>query len=293
MPILKNSSIYYSIPHNIQKELDYRFCKTFMKELHNIWGFSLNDFNWDSLGYCEGTGGFDEAFVTTCRLLKKDKVFLHYASLPWYDSDLFDGELSDLLSLYKFILPKTEIDEVARQNDISVKKIRPCYKCGDYYLKDDISKLPKDDEDYFKSKFEKQYGCNKCLGKKNNKKKKLSYDITIAISEVLGLEEKDYFVCEKCGKYHLMFNKTKGQNVCNHCIIDETSENKNANKHYQESIILNEKYRYGLKSKEYKVKDKIIIISYNKETDMFIGKYEDGSEIQSKSLDELKKNLKR
>ena len=127
MPITEKCSIYYSMQHNIKKQMDYKFCETFMKELHNVWGFSLNDFNWESIGYCEGTGGWYESFAATCRILNKGELLLYYNNLSWYDSDLFDAELSELLVTYKLILPTVETDEMARQLDIDEDNIKHCF----------------------------------------------------------------------------------------------------------------------------------------------------------------------
>ena len=81
MPILENGSIEYSIPENIKNLITPEFCKLFMKELHMIWGFSLEDFDYDSVGYCEGTAGWYESFTSTCRKLKQDELYKYYLSL--------------------------------------------------------------------------------------------------------------------------------------------------------------------------------------------------------------------
>ena len=284
MPITEKGSIYYSMPHNIKKLMDYEFCETFMKELHNVWGFSLNDFNWESIGYSEGTGGWYESFAATCRILNKGELLLYYNNLSWYDSDLFDAELSELLVTYKLILPTIETDEIARQLDIDENKIKHCFVCNGDYIKEDVVKLDKNDEDY--DEYTSNYICKDCekLRKKQNIKEKelslkedvlshrLSYNILKAIQEVLGLNENEYFYCESCGKYHFNFNK--GKEHCHHCEINAISENKNANVHYKENIILNEKFLYSLKPKKFTYEDYIFYVSYDKEKDLFYGRCE-------------------
>ena len=83
MPITDNGSIQYEMPANYKAMINTEFCKNFLKELHMIWGFSLEDFNWDSIGYCEGTSGWYVAFTNTCRKMKLDKLYLYYRNLPW------------------------------------------------------------------------------------------------------------------------------------------------------------------------------------------------------------------
>lgn len=285
MPITNNNTIYYTMPHNIKKRIDYEFCETFMKELHKIWGISLNDFNWESIGYCEGTGGWYEAFASTCRLLNKGDILLYYNNLEWFDSDLFDDELSNLLVVYKLILPTWETDEIARQLNVKAKNIKHCFVCNGDYLKDEVIKLKKDDEDY--DEYTSNYICKDCeelrktkqikdceLSQKEDKQShRISYDIVKAIQEVLGLEENEYFYCEKCKKYHFNFNKglIKDKNYCLHCEIDMISDNKNANDYYKEIITLNEKFLFSLKPKKFTYNDYVFYVSYNKDKDLYYG----------------------
>lgn len=47
--------------------------------------------------YMEGTVGYCEAIKDTCNKHQLLNIFNYYNQLPWYDSDLFDSELGDLL----------------------------------------------------------------------------------------------------------------------------------------------------------------------------------------------------
>ena len=51
-------------------------------------GFSMLD-------YCSSTAGYVEALRATCRKLNMDWLMEYWDSLEWFDSDVFDGEISD------------------------------------------------------------------------------------------------------------------------------------------------------------------------------------------------------
>ena len=261
MPITKNIGIYYSMPQEIKKYLDFDFCKTFLQELHMIDGISLSDFCWDSIGYLEGTGAWFEAFSSTCRKFDYHELLCYYCKLPWYDSDLFDSELSDTLVAYKLIFEKTECDILAIQLDIDDSYIAYCNECGKLFHKKDVIV---NNEDECLSK----YTCQKCA---NNKEvNELKINIPNALNEILGLHEKDYFLCEKCGNYHYVYNK--GEKYCKNCEIQEKSEYKNANNYYRDNLNLNEQYlrTYLPKKRDFEGFDYEIIFDTNKK--LFVGK---------------------
>ncbi len=236
MPIMDDLSIEYSIPQNIKKLITPKFCTQFLKELHMIWGVSMHDFAYSNVGYCEGTAGWNEALTTTCRKLSVDKLYIYYASLPWYDSDLFDAELTEMLVEQKLILPTPEQDEIARQSGVSSDDIEICDGCYQYFYKQDLCFL-QDENDAFENK----YLCKQCMNEKTLIP--LTWDKKRAIYEVLEKTEGDYFICEKCGNAH--YNHHKGEKYCLHC-EQEKVPNTTINKYYRDGIELNKEYRYNI-----------------------------------------------
>lgn len=236
MPIMTDLSIEYSMPAEIKLLITHGFCVQFLKELHMIWGISLHDFSYTSLGYCEGTSGWNEAFVTTCRKLNKPEIYQYYASLPWYDSDLFDAELTEMLVTQKLIMPTLEKDEITRQLGIQSDDIEECEGCYQYFYKTDLHSL-QDELDAFENK----YLCKQCMNEKTLTP--LNWDKIRAIHEVLGKTEADYFICEKCGNAH--YNTHKGNQYCLHC--EQTKvPNTNINEYYRDNLEINKQYRYDI-----------------------------------------------
>ena len=237
MPILDNGSIHYEMPEKYKAMIDSTFCKNFLRELHLIWGFSLEDFNWESIGYCEGTSGWYVAFTNTCRTMQLDELFLYYRNLPWYDSDLFDAQLSDRLVEEKLVLPELYIVEAARQNNLNIEDIDNCEYCGKIGLKSEmiLSTEPEDEHD------EPLYVCPTCAtGIDFNE---ITLNIKRALTELLNKNNEDYFVCEKCGKIHL--NQHKGNKYCLHCeqeIVPDT----NVTVYYKKSLDECDEYRDNL-----------------------------------------------
>ena len=236
--ITKKGTFYYSIPQKYKKLLNFNFCKSMLGELHKIYGLSLEDYAWDDLD--EGTGGWYEAFASTCRKCGVHELLTYYRHLAWYDSDLFDEELSNLFVSYKLILPETKTKEVARQNNLNEENVWYCFK-ADKCFKTDIKCKNFANDDFINS-------CNEC--EIIDELEYLDADNILAIKEVLGLEEKDYFICKTCGKIHSISNQNyKNKDICEHCAIvqkqiDEKMENVTpiANYYYKEECSRNEKY---------------------------------------------------
>lgn len=252
MPITSSGSISYKIPENYLKIMDTKFCTAFIKELHVIFGISLEDFNWDSVGYCEGTAGWYVAFTNTCRKLQLDELFLYYRSLPWYDSDNFDAQLSEKLVTENLLLPELYIAEVARQNHVEIDDIDTCECCGKTYRKCDMIDSTETEDEYD----EPSYLCLSCatitkVARQNHVKnaaiQELTMDIKQALKELLHLDESQYFICEKCGKIH--FNQHKGTRYCLHCeqeIVPDTA----VTVYYKKSLNECDEYRDKLLGKE-------------------------------------------
>ena len=84
----------------------------------------------------------------------------------WYDSDIFDGELADMLVERKFILDDSS-KVIGQLLGINPDDIVECCDCGKVYTKEMVSVLTEDDEDYEEDWT--QYRCFYCQDVKNLK----------------------------------------------------------------------------------------------------------------------------
>lgn len=113
MPIVgtgKNVHIEYKIPDEIKNKLPRYFPAAFAGELCSVFGpmiFEKDETNIYTLSYLGGTAGWVEALKMTCKKLGMDWLWNYYNSLEWYDSDLFDGEVEDMI-VSTFIENNTE-----------------------------------------------------------------------------------------------------------------------------------------------------------------------------------------
>ena len=103
MPIVGNGQdiyIEYHIPAEIKSRIPQYFYSAFAGELFSILGgaiFDKDESGFYSLVYISGTTGWSEALKMTCRKLDMEWLLDYYDSLPWYDSDIFDGEIEDMV----------------------------------------------------------------------------------------------------------------------------------------------------------------------------------------------------
>lgn len=87
----------YTIPENIKSRIPEYFYYALGGEYVSIMGATalLRDTDGLSLlDYNGGTAGYAEAFKMTCKKLDMDWLYEYWDSLPWYQSDLFDCEIS-------------------------------------------------------------------------------------------------------------------------------------------------------------------------------------------------------
>lgn len=121
MPIVGDNKetihIEYKIPDEIKNKLPEYFPAAFAGELCSVFGpmvFEKDETNIFNLAYLGGTSGWVKAMKMTCKKLDTGWLWDYYNSLEWFDSDLFDGEIEDLIvsrfiendnkmSYYKFI----------------------------------------------------------------------------------------------------------------------------------------------------------------------------------------------
>ena len=172
MPIVGEGSdihVAYEIPKNIRDLITYDFLKEFRNQLFRIHEhYSLETFADFGIPINTSTGGWYAAFGKACLLTNKEKVFNYWRSLPWYDSDIFDGELAEMLVENKLILDDS-IKIISELLNINPDDIVYCCDCGKFYTKDMTIVLKEDDEDYWD--FGEQYRCLYCQDLKDRTNK--------------------------------------------------------------------------------------------------------------------------
>lgn len=93
----------YKIPQEIKEKFTKEFMVDFLINLVQV--FNLNEpISYDDdIAYLESSGGWVVAFKNTCREHNIKDVLMYYDGLEWYDADLFDNELGNLLVEYELI----------------------------------------------------------------------------------------------------------------------------------------------------------------------------------------------
>lgn len=132
MPIVESGDaiyIEYTIPSDIKILITDRFLKEFLYQIIRIAGISPYDFADEGIEYVTGTCSWYVAFGKACIDTDNKKLFDYRNSLEWYDSDIFDGELINILIDRKFILGyKTDV--IKRELDVEFEDVNVCDKCG-------------------------------------------------------------------------------------------------------------------------------------------------------------------
>ena len=147
MPIIeKDNEVYieYSIPENIKKLITYDFLKEFRNQLiriHNYW--SIDTFAEDGAIMNTGTSGWFAAFGKACILVNNKELYNYWKSLPWYDSDLFDDELAEMLIENHLMLGDLS-KVIEEQLGIKEDELRYCCDCDKLYTNGMVIKLPED-----------------------------------------------------------------------------------------------------------------------------------------------------
>ncbi len=91
----------FKVPDKILNDIPTYFYAVFAGELHSVFGptiFEKSDTDDDyGLFYVEGTAGWVTAFKLVAGRLGLPWLISYYDSLDWFDSDLFDDQIGDLL----------------------------------------------------------------------------------------------------------------------------------------------------------------------------------------------------
>ena len=90
---------HYDIPKEIKAKIPEYFYYAFGGELLSVFGKDFLTKDDDSgnypLDFLSSTNGYSAAFDMTCRKLDMMWLKEYRDSLPYYDSDLFDGEIDE------------------------------------------------------------------------------------------------------------------------------------------------------------------------------------------------------
>jgi len=147
MPITENG-YEYSIPQEWKDIIDLNFLKQFREELFKLKYISLGSFYQDTTNYYGGTSGWDVALKLTCINTNKVNLYKYYRTLPWYDSDLFDYDLSEMLMESNIIMKGSFVYVISEKLNIKEEDIMQCGKCGIYDYKHNMVE-DKEIEDLF------------------------------------------------------------------------------------------------------------------------------------------------
>lgn len=175
MPIVGSGDsvhIKYSIPENIKVLITDIFLKEFRNQLFRIHKhYGLNTFADEGIPMNTSTSGWYAAFGKACIETQNLELFDYWRGLEWYDSDIFDGELADMLVDKKLILPS--IDEIIYEKlGIKSDDLAYCGECGKLYTKDMVVDMGEDSE--FIDSHISQYLCLHCQDKLNSQNKESS-----------------------------------------------------------------------------------------------------------------------
>lgn len=105
----------YRLPNKKKWLLTDAFLTTFKEELDKIFEFKIEDKNptyWNHYCWLDGTCGFYEALKITSEKHNVKKAIYEYACrLPWYHSDIFNGELTRMMCK-RGIIEEGSVDEI-------------------------------------------------------------------------------------------------------------------------------------------------------------------------------------
>ncbi len=148
MPIVgEDSNVYieYTMPKYIRELITDDFLKAFRNQLFRILKYcSLDSFADEGIPLDTPTSGWVAAFGKACLLTNKEQLLDYWRALPWYDIDIFAGELADMLVERRFILGDSG-KVIGNLLNINPDEIVRCCDCGRYYTKDMTTVFMEDD----------------------------------------------------------------------------------------------------------------------------------------------------
>lgn len=250
---IQNVYIQYSIPEKYKKLCTLEFLTEFRNQLFRMdkW-FSLEVFADEGIPMNTSTYGWVTALYKACSLTNNEELYNYWRTLPWYDSDIFDSIIAEMLIENNLILDNISTYALKYNIVNNIEDIIDCNKCYNAYTKDDVEYMSKDDEDYdiFADDDYIPHICKKCSSDKNvktiNEKINESKDQTEFISKELNIPLNNLCYCTKCKKVYT-YNMGLLKNnkfICYYC--DDLSKNpkyENATDYYRQ--VCNEMDEYN------------------------------------------------
>ena len=135
------SGIRYTIPEEICSRIPDYFYAAFAGELFSVFGWEQAKWMFypeDRRDYTDldsSSAGWVEAFKATCRKLDMSWLIDYYNTLPWYDSDVFDGIIEAEIgkrfmkgsgeqsnAYYRFLTEQSMAEEAAKEEKQSAEQ---------------------------------------------------------------------------------------------------------------------------------------------------------------------------
>lgn len=252
MPIIKeNDSVWveYTIPQKYKNMIDKVFLTEFRNQLFRMHEhYYLDSFADEGIPMNTSTSGWFVAFGKTCLLYHKEELLDYWRTLSWYDSDIFDGELADMLVKSKLIL-----DDITKYTEkylgITDEHIVGCVKCYNLYEDKDCEELSSDDEDY-DIYVEDNFTPHICVScKDGNSIKDIrarleEKGLLQIVSNELNINNQYLCTCNKCGH---IYEIDQGVNptdnfVCHYC-NDKKTEPYKTTDYYRQTLEELDKYK--------------------------------------------------
>ena len=134
--ITEDGNIKYDITEDIMNLISDEFLKEFRKQLFRIHEhYSLKTTEDDGLLYSTGTSGWYASLGRACIETKNKELLKYYKTLPWYDSDLFDSQLADMIVSNKLMLAGSK-EIISEKLGIKEEELHECDNCGGIYTSD-------------------------------------------------------------------------------------------------------------------------------------------------------------
>lgn len=152
MPLIKDGNdinIVYEIPENVRTLVTVEFLKEFRKQLFRIHEYySLADGEFEGILMSTNTSGWEVAFFNACKNTDVLEIYDYSRTLPWYDSDMFSYQISEMMIKSKIILRDMR-EIIANELGIDYNDIVKCYECGKYFTKDSTIEIEADGENSY------------------------------------------------------------------------------------------------------------------------------------------------
>lgn len=107
LPITENG-YEYQMSDGIRNQLTKELLHTLHENVAKIFNVPMDEMdNVNDYSILSGTGGWDDAFYITCEQHNKQWLYEYWSHLPWYESDMFSGDVSDMMVKHR-VIPEGE-----------------------------------------------------------------------------------------------------------------------------------------------------------------------------------------